>query len=406
MQLLEILRISITAIRANKLRSILTTLGMVIGVAAVITMISLGTGAKNAVQAQLDALGTDILTIYPGQSFWRGVHGSATAKLTLDDVDALRKHTTTLKEVVPLLSGRMQIKYLTENANVFVMATTAAYFETSRLETVYGRLFSERDDMSRKRVAVLGYQVPEELGHDAAELIGREISVSGVRLEVIGVLERKGEQPGPDPDDMVYIPFNTGKQRLFGREYADRLQSLTIQMVSPDSMGVAMLEIESVLRSSHRIPPGRESDFRILDRSQFLEARSQANETLGYLLAGIAAISLIVGGIGIMNIMLVSVTERTREIGIRKAIGASRRSVLLQFLGEAVTLSLLGGVVGILAGIGASRALSYFQGWQTAVSIEAIVMAVGFSVTVGIFFGVWPARKAARLDPIEALRYE
>ncbi|GAB4324844.1 MAG: ABC transporter permease [Candidatus Zixiibacteriota bacterium] len=406
MQFLEILRISLAAIRANMLRSMLTTLGMVIGVAAVITMISLGTGAKNAVQAQLDALGTDILTIYPGQSFWRGVHGTATAKLTLDDVEALKKHTTTLKEVVPALNGRMQAKYLNDNANVDVMATTAAFFNVSRFKTEHGRLFTDQDDASRRRVAVLGYQVPDELGHDVTELIGREITVGGVRFEVIGVLERKGEQPGPDPDEMVYIPFNTGKQRLFGREYADRLRSLTVQIVSPDSMGVAMLEIESILRSTHRIVPGKESDFRILDRSQFLEARSEANETLGYLLAGIAAISLIVGGIGIMNIMLVSVTERTREIGIRKAIGASRRSVLLQFLGEAVTLSLLGGVVGILTGIGASGALSYFQGWQTAVSLEAILMAVGFSVTVGIFFGVWPARKAARLDPIEALRYE
>jgi putative ABC transport system permease protein len=406
MQFLEILRISLAAIRANKLRSMLTTLGMVIGVGAVITMISLGTGAKNAVQAQLDELGTDILTIYPGMSMWRGVHSGQSAQLTLDDVEALKTQTTTLTAVVPTLMGRYQAKYGVENANVRVMATTSEYADVSRSRVELGRFFTDQDDISRHRVAVLGWEIPSQLNTEGAELVGREISIGGIYFEVIGILERKGEQPGPDPDEIVYLPFNTARQRLFGSSQNDQLGALTVQMISPDSMNIAMLEIESVLRGTHRIRPGRENDFRILDRSQFLEARSEANETLGYLLAGIAAISLIVGGIGIMNIMLVSVTERTREIGIRKAIGASRRSVLLQFLGEAVTLSLMGGIVGILAGFGASRALSYFQGWETAVSPEAILMAVGFSATVGIFFGVWPARKAARLDPIEALRYE
>jgi putative ABC transport system permease protein len=379
---------------------------MVIGVAAVITMISLGTGAQVAVQEQLDAMGTDILTIYPGDNIWRGVSTNQPAKLTIDDANALKEHAPALKAVVPSLTGEQQVKFMGANANVDIVATVPDYAPVIRFTMDHGRFLEPRDDAGRKRVAAVGWEVPGYLDQKAEDLLGQEISVGGIGFEVIGVVGRKGEQPGPDPDEAIYIPFRTGHQRFFGRRYADRLRSLTVQLVHADSMDAALLEIESVLRTQHRLRPGKDNDFRILDRSQFLTARSEANETLGFLLAGIAAISLLVGGIGIMNIMLVSVTERTREIGIRKAMGATRRTVLLQFLTEALALSTLGGVVGILVGIGSSRALAYAQGWKTMVSVEAIALAVGFSAAVGIFFGVWPARKAAQLDPIEALRHE
>ncbi|HEX9749858.1 MAG TPA: ABC transporter permease [candidate division Zixibacteria bacterium] len=406
MLLFEIVRIALAAIRANKLRSMLTTLGMVIGVGAVITMVALGNGARMAVQAQLDALGTDILTIYPGHNIWRGIAQAGMAPLTMDDVEALRARARTLKAVVPLMTGERQVKFGGENANVDIMATTADFSEITRLIPEYGRFFTDQDDAANRRVAILGWEVPGYLGSTALDIVGHEVSIAGVRFEVIGTTQRKGEQPGPDPDETIYIPFNTGRQRIFGREYSDRLRSLTVQLVAPDSMSMALLDIETTLRSQHHLRPGQENDFRILDRSEFLEARSEANRTMGFLLAGIAAISLIVGGIGIMNIMLVSVTERTREIGVRKALGATRRSVLLQFLAEAVTLSLMGGLIGVLFGIASSRAITLLQGWQTLISMEAIVIAVGFSAAVGVFFGVWPARKASRLDPIDALRYE
>ncbi len=406
MELKEVIGIALSAIRATKLRSFLTTLGMVIGVASVITMVALGSGAQVAVQEQLDALGTDILTIYPGHSFWHGVRSGPTSKLTIDDAEALMEGAPSLKAVVPSLTGELRVKYSNENANVDIIATTHDYAPVTRFTLEHGRFVTEQDNVSHRRVAVLGWEVPGYLNTDAMELMGRQISINSIRFEVIGVLSRKGEQPGPDPDEAIYIPFRTGHQRFFGKRYADRLRSLTVQLVHADSMDAALLEIESVLRTRHRLRPGKDNDFRILDRSQFLTARSEANETLGFLLAGIAAISLLVGGIGIMNIMLVSVTERTREIGIRKALGATRRSVLLQFLAEALTLSIIGGIIGIGVGIVSSRVLSHLQGWQTMVSIEAIAMAVGFSAAVGIFFGVWPARKASLLDPIEALRHE
>jgi len=403
MAFLEILRVALGALRATKLRSLLTMLGIVIGVAAVMTMVALGSGAQRAVEAQLDAMGTDLLSIYPGRGGrWWGASDTR-VPLTVDDVDALRAKTKTLKAVVPTLGGRVDAEYGTGSTNANVVATTANFAEVNRFSLEFGTFFTDADDLARRRVAVLGYEVPEELGVPAAELLGRDISLRGVRFLVIGILVRKGEQPGPDPDDSIYIPFRTGQYRLFG---TDHLQSIAVQVVRRDSIALAMLEIEGALRSQHRLRPDEDNDFRLIDRTQFLEARADASATLTFLLAGIAAVSLLVGGIGIMNIMLVSVTERTREIGIRMAIGATRRSVLLQFLTEALVLCALGGLIGILTGAAAAWVISYTRGWDTVVSPEAVALAVGFSFAIGIFFGVWPARRAAQLDPIEALRYE
>jgi putative ABC transport system permease protein len=402
--LLETLRLAIDAIRATRLRSFLTALGIVIGVAAVITMVALGSGAQAAVRSQLEALGTDLLSVSAGQSYWRGVASAERVSLTTDDAEALARDGRSIRSVVPSLGGDLQVKYLNANVNVEVAATTADFPAVHRFELARGRFFSEGDDHARRRLAVLGAEVPEELETTPDAVLGQQIFIRGIPFEVIGILELKGDQPGrEDPDETVYIPFRTGEYRIFG---SDRLQGLTVQLVHADSADAAMLEIERILRREHRLRPDQENDFRIRDRSAFLEAQAAANETLTLLLAGIAAVSLLVGGIGIMNIMLVSVTERTREIGVRMALGATRRAVLVQFLVESLALCLLGGAVGILVGMGAAALLSYLNGWTASVPPGAILLAVFFSVTVGLFFGVWPARRAARLDPVEALRYE
>jgi putative ABC transport system permease protein len=356
MSFFEIVRVALQSIRGTKLRSFLTALGIVIGVAAVITMVGLGSGARAAVEAQLDALGTDLLSITAGQSYWRGV------------------------------------------------ASGENFPEVQHFTLAEGRFFTAGEDYGRRRVAVVGHDILREFDMEGGSLVGKEILIRGIAFEVVGQFAPKGDQPGrDDPDETVYIPFRTGEYRIFG---TDRLRGITVQLTEPGAMDAALLDIEQVLRREHRLRPDERNDFRIRDRSEFLTARAEASATLTYLLAGIAAVSLMVGGIGIMNIMLVSVTERTREIGVRKALGATRHNVMLQFLVEALTLCFLGGVVGIALGAGASAALARLNGWSTLISPAAIALAVGFSIGVGLFFGVWPARRAARLDPIQALRYE
>ena len=407
MRFLEILQVALSAIRASKLRSFLTALGIVIGTGAVITMIALGSGAQAAVERQLEALGTDLLSVTAGQAYWRGVASAERVSVTSDDALALQRDARTLRAVVPSLDSRMQVKLGDRNANIDVIATTAAFASVHRLRIATGRFFTEGDDRARSRVAVLGAEVlAEELEieiADPAEVVGQQITIRGIPFEVIGVLELKGTGGRDDPDETVFIPFRTGEYRLFG---TDRLGEITVQMRDPGRMDASLLEIETIMRREHRLRPDQPNDFRIRDRSQFLTAQAEASKTLTFLLAGIAAVSLIVGGIGIMNIMLVSVTQRTREIGIRKALGATRANILLQFLVEALTLCILGGLVGLLAGWGAAVFFAQLNGWSVIVTAEAIALAVGFSVAVGIFFGVWPARQAAQLDPIEALRYE
>ena len=403
MTLLEVLRVAFAAIRATRLRSFLTTLGIVIGVAAVITMVALGSGAQRAVEAQLASLGTDLLTISSGQQWNRGVASAERVSLTSADAEALRRDAPTLKAVVPNIGADLQVKFGNRNANVEVMATTADFAEVNRFATTSGRFFTSGEDYARRRLAVLGAQVPEELEAEPELLLGAQLFIRGIPFEVVGILAPKGEGGRDDPDETVYIPFRTGEYRIFG---SDRLQGITVQVARADSINASLLDIERVLRREHRLRPDQPNDFRIRDRSTFLEAQAAASETLTYLLAGIATVSLLVGGIGIMNIMLVSVTERTREIGIRKALGATRKQVLLQFLIEALALCLLGGVGGILLGVGAATLLATLNGWSATVSPAAVALAVIFSAAVGLFFGVWPARRAARLDPIEALRYE
>ncbi len=400
---METIRVAFGAIRANPLRSFLTMLGMVIGVGAVITMVALGTGAQAAVEEQIQSLGTDLLAIYPGQSFMHGVARGDRVSVTMDDAEALAIDGYALVAVVPEMSRRQQIEYGNANASVNVMASTPQYIEVQNQHIVAGRMFTEADSDQRRRVVVLASSVPEMLGGNGVAMIGQQLSIRGIPFEIIGLLNEKGAQGHNNPDEQVLIPLKTGQFRVFG---TNRLRAITVQVGDPDSMMVAMIGIERVMRREHGIQPGATNDFQIRDRTEFLAAQQETAQTFTFLLAGIAAVSLLVGGIGIMNIMLVSVTERTREIGIRKALGAQRRTILLQFLVEAVTLCMVGGTIGVLAGAGTAIALARFQGWNTLVSAESVVVAFVFSAVIGVFFGMWPARRAARMDPIEALGHE
>ena len=400
---METIGVAFGAIRANPLRSFLTMLGMVIGVGAVITMVALGTGAQAAVEEQIQSLGTDLLAIYPGQSFMHGVARGDRVSVTMDDAEALAIDGYALRAVVPEMSRRQQIEYGNANASVNVMASTAEYIEIQNQPIVAGKMFTEADSDQRRRVVVLGSSVPEMLGGNGVAMIGQQLSIRGIPFEIIGLLDEKGAQGHNNPDEQVLIPLKTGQFRVFG---TDRLRAITVQVVDQDSMMVAMIGIERVMRREHGIQPGATNDFQIRDRTEFLAAQQETAQTFTFLLAGIAAVSLLVGGIGIMNIMLVSVTERTREIGIRKALGARRRTILLQFLVEAVTLCVVGGTIGVVAGAGTAVALARFQGWNTLVSVESVVVAFVFSAVIGVFFGMWPARRAALMDPIVALGHE
>ena len=405
MLILEITMVALAAIRANVMRSVLTTLGIVIGVAAVITMVSLGEGAQRRVEAQISRMGTNVLTIRPGQAMFGGIAQDAGLRLSVDDAEALRTRSGGLLTVAPEVSSRTQVSYQRWNSNNQVVGTWPEYFQIYDHSLVAGRFFDAGEVQGRRRVAVLGNHVNESLGEiPPTLLIGKTIQLRGQPYEVIGVLAEKGEAAFLRPDEQIFIPISTAQYRLFGGR--ERLSSVYAATGSADEIDLAFAEIDRILRREHRIQPGAEADFNIRNASDLLNTFNETNRTFTMLLAGIAGVSLLVGGIGIMNIMLVSVTERTREIGVRKALGATRRAILLQFLVEALVLCILGGLLGVIAGIGAARVMSSVAGWQTAIAGQAIVTALAFSALVGLFFGIWPAQRAARLDPIVALRYE
>jgi len=403
----ETFSVALEALRANKLRSFLTMLGIVIGVAAVIAMVALGRGAQQSVKERIASLGTTLLTVSAGQGRGPGFVASATdrAPLTVDDATAIETRGTSVAAVQPEISRQLQVVYGAHNTNTSVVGTTANYLEVRRFAIDAGRMFSDAEDAARRRVAVLGPQVASDLGAVAPQaLVGEEIRVSGIQFEVVGVLASKGQGVGfGNPDDQVLIPFQTARYRLMGN---DRLRAISVLAPSEDDIPVTMAELRRILRREHRLRPGQEDDFTIRNQSDFLATLGETTQVFTYLLAGIAAVSLLVGGIGIMNIMLVSVTERTREIGVRKALGATQINILLQFLIEAIVLCLLGGVGGITLGAGLAIFLSRAFQWTTSVGVSSVVIAFAFAAAVGIVFGVWPARRAAALDPIEALRYE
>jgi putative ABC transport system permease protein len=400
----EIFMVALGAIRANKLRSALTMLGIVIGVAAVITMVALGSGAQKAVQEQIARLGTDLLSIYPGQQFMHGVAAEQRVSLTIDDVNALDSTKRVITNVVPEMSGNRQVKLGNANINVSIDATTPNYVKVNNYKVIAGHMFTLGDNEARRRVAVIGGGVPDMLNSNGAAMIGQELQIGGVPFEIVGLLEPKGSSNSWDnPDERILVPILTGQYRVFG---TDRVRSITIQVASADSINIGMLEIERALRAAHGIRPGEDNDFQIRNRSEFLATFEETTRTFTFLLAGIAAVSLLVGGIGIMNIMLVSVTERTREIGIRLAIGALEHEVLLQFLIEAVVLSALGGLVGIVLALVACLGLTGLMHMPFLFSPGINLLALVFSAAIGILFGYMPARRAASLDPIVALRYE
>jgi putative ABC transport system permease protein len=404
MLLSEIFQVALQAIRANKLRSFLTMLGIIIGVGAVITMVALGSGAQKAVQSRIQALGPTLLTVFPGASFRGGIFMDMRVSLTMDDYEALARDARYVKGVVPELTRNLQIKKGNLNQNVSVVGTTPNYTAVKNYTVAAGRMFTAGEDEGRRRYAVLGSAIPDMLNANPVGLIGQDIQIRGIPFEIIGVLGPKGSSGGfGNPDEQILIPLQTARYRIMG---TDRLRSITVDAASVPQMTLTMIEIERVLRREHKIRPSAENDFQIRNQSDILSTFQDTTKTFTYLLAGIAAVSLLVGGIGIMNIMLVSVTERTREIGVRKALGATKFNILFQFLVEALVLCLVGGLLGILFGTLGAVGLSSLMKWNTSINVFAILVAFVFSAVVGLFFGIWPARRAASLDPIVALRYE
>jgi len=327
----------------------------------------------------------------------------AAETLTIDDVAALREGAMTLAAVVPERSGMEQLKLGNKNSNVRVVGTAAEFAEVQDYKLDTGRMFSAADNGAKRALVVLGSKVPAMFDETPDSVLGQTLYVRGLAFQVVGVLREKGTTGFRNVDEQVWIPLDTARFRLFGTNSLDLISAKPVKGVP---MQEAFVDIERILRREHGLMPGKDNDFTIQDPRQFLDFQQAAANIFAYLLASIASVSLVVGGIGIMNIMLVTVTERTREIGIRMALGATRRSILVQFVVEAMILCLLGGAIGILLGLGISRGLTAIAGWQATVSPAAVGMAFGFSAAVGLFFGLWPARKAARMDPIAALRYE
>jgi len=404
MVIFEVIFVAMAAVRANLLRSALTTLGIVIGIAAVITMVALGEGAQQRVQEEINRMGTTILTVRPGQQMFGGV-SRGDAQLSIDDAVALKNESNGLLKVSPEQQSRMQVGYKRWNSNTQIMGVWPEYFEMYGHTLLAGRFFDQGEVQGRRRVAVLGYNLPTTLGETPPELlVGETIQIRGILFEVIGVMAEKGDAAWVRPDDQIFVPQSTAQYRVMGGR--DRLGSIYAATATPAELDLAFSEIDRIVRRSHRIKAGEDADFNIRNSADLLATFNETNQTFAMLLAGIAGVSLLVGGIGIMNIMLVSVTERTREIGIRKALGATRKAIMTQFLVEALFLCTLGGILGVAAGYAAAATMTRVAAWDTAVAPEAVVTAILFSAGVGLFFGLWPARRAALLDPIDALRYE
>lgn len=402
------IRISIRSLRANKMRSFLTMLGIIIGVGAVIAMLAVGTGAKNRIAAQISSIGSNLIMILPGATTAGGVRMGAGTQPTLSmgDAEAIRRECPSVQYVAPVLNGIAQVIYGTMNWSTGIIGTTPEMLSIRDWVLEAGRNFSEDDVRGATKVCILGQTVKENLFGDANP-VGHVIRIKNVPFTVIGLLDRKGQSPtGQDQDDVIYIPVTTAQKKIFGTTFPGMVRIIMVKAKEADVMDSAEREITDLLRQRHRIGPRQENDFTVRNLTQIMQVQEQSTAVMTILLGAIASVSLIVGGIGIMNIMLVSVTERTREIGIRMAVGAKTWDIRLQFIIEALILSLSGGMIGIIAGVISSRLISEFAGWPVTVSVFAIILSFSFSGIVGIFFGYYPAHKASLLDPIEALRYE
>ncbi|MBU0503187.1 MAG: ABC transporter permease [Candidatus Omnitrophota bacterium] len=400
----EYLRQAAQAMVSHKMRSFLSILGILIGVAAVIAMLAVGTGAKESIEKQLSSLGSNLLVIRPGSSRLHGVamEAGTVTRFTLQDVSAIARLIPEVKSVSPSVTGRGQMVYGNKNWNTQVEGVGADYAALRAASPVVGRFISEDEVKMRERVVLLGTTVAKELFGEVNP-VGETIKLNLVNFKVIGLLPSKGASTFHDQDDTAVIPVTTAMLRVFGKEYVD---SIYVEVKSPGLIERAQEAISSLIIKQHRLNKDGEDSFQIRNMADIKNALESTTKTMSLLLGSIAAISLLVGGIGIMNIMLVSVTERTREIGLRKAIGANKKDIMVQFLIESVLMSFIGGITGILLGIGSAILITMFAGWAVRVSLFSIVLATVFSLIVGIVFGLWPAQKASGLDPIEALRYE
>lgn len=406
MNIARTVKVSLRALDRNKMRSFLTALGIIIGVGAVIAMVSIGQGAKLEVEERFESMGTNLLFIRPGSRSYMGRSGGGGSYTNLTEADAraILENCDAVKLISPNVNSRAQVIYQNKNWNTSIYGVGEKYPEIRNWDVETGSFFTESQIRSAQKVAVLGSEVSQNL-FEGADPIGQVIRVNKIPFRILGVLESKGEIGGFfNRDDMIAIPYTTAQKRLLG---IDHIQSIDVSAVSASRTDEAMRQIEEVLRIRHKIAPGAEDDFNVRDMSDIATSAAESTQILTILLGGIASISLLVGGIGIMNIMLVSVTERTREIGIRKAVGAKRRDILVQFLVEAMTLSLIGGVFGVTLGsIGARVVASLAEQLTTVVSGDIILLSTGVSAAVGLLFGIYPAFRAARLNPIDALRYE
>jgi len=402
----DLLEETYLAISANKIRSGLTILGIVIGIGSVIAMISIGQGATGSIETSIQAMGSNLITVRPGfqRSFSQVSAGRGSAQtLTTEDAEAIAKEVSFVQAVAPELSQRYQIVAKGKNTNTQVVGTTASYLSVKNIEMDQGSFISEQNVLSQSKVAVLGSTTRDDLFGEGTNPVGQTIRINGINFKVIGVTKSKGGTGFGSQDDMIFIPITTAQKILAGADY---VSTINVQAENPQVMTQVQTEITNLLLSLHNISDPESADFSVLSQEDILAFASSITETMTILLASIAGISLIVGGIGIMNMMMTTVTERTREIGLRKAIGAKRLDISLQFLAEAVMLTFLGGVIGIILGIGIAYGITFFTSTATKISLFSIILAFSVSAGIGIVFGYWPAQKAAKLNPIEALRYE
>ncbi|MDZ7292196.1 MAG: ABC transporter permease [candidate division KSB1 bacterium] len=406
MDLREGISVAFDSVLANKMRAALTMLGIIIGVGAVITMVALGEGAQRAVTERIQALGSNLLFVEAGRSRSGPVMAAvgSSVKLTRKDIEAVQAQCEEIIAVVPEFRRGAQVKYGNRNWNTRIVGTTSNYGEVRNVKAVAGRYFTAQEDAARARVCLIGSTVRANLFNENEDPIGKTLRIARMNFQIIGVLETKGQAGGwMNPDDQVLIPLATAQMRLFGVDY---INNAALQVADASLMEKAFYDVERVMRRQHRLRDNQDNDFEIRNQADILATFEETSKTFTSLLAGIAGVSLIVGGIGIMNIMLVSVTERTREIGVRKAVGAKRRDIMIQFLMEALAISLLGGFIGVLLGISVSKLMAQWAGWRTLISVESIAISFVFAAAVGIIFGLYPARRAALQDTIVALRYE
>ena len=400
---------ALRVLRRNPLRAGLTMLGIVIGVGAVVGMVSLGQGATASVQREIASLGTNVLIIIPGATTTGGVRGGlgSVSTLTVDDARDIEKRIGDISLVTYASRSVLQVVHEHKNWNTIALGTTTAFPDLRNWPVADGNFFTQADEDAAAKVVVLGKTVADNLFERGEEVIGAQIRVKNVPLRVIGILSPKGQSlSGQDQDDIVVLPFTTAERKVLGTKFLGTVGIIMVATQHRYSIPAAVEEIKELLRARHRIHPAEENDFTIRTMEDVAKTVAGASRTMMVMLLSIASISLVVGGIGIMNILLVSVTERTREIGIRMAVGAKRAHILLQFLVEAIILTAIGGVAGVLFGIAGARLLTRLIGWPTIISSQAVAVAFLFSLAVGIFFGLYPANKASRMNPIEALHYE